>query len=81
VEGFHSSVTGLNSSNSIIGPIDALFAFNLLRLLASTCFERLSAHHQEILYTHLVHSVLKVVELFNALGTGDTDLCHLHYKC
>jgi hypothetical protein len=30
---------------------DTLFAFSLLRLIASTCFEYLFAHHQEALCT------------------------------
>jgi hypothetical protein len=34
---------------------DALFAFSLLLLIASTCFRHLVAHHQEVLYIQLVH--------------------------
>jgi hypothetical protein len=36
---------------------NALFAFSLLRLIASTCFEDLFAHHQEALYIQLVYFV------------------------
>jgi hypothetical protein len=35
---------------SKIGPTISIFAFSLLRLIASTCFEHLLAHHQEVLY-------------------------------
>jgi hypothetical protein len=41
---------------------DALFAFSLLRLIASTCFQHLFAHHQEVLYiqqlVYFVHIML-----------------------
>jgi uncharacterized membrane protein len=44
---------------------DALFAFSLLRLIASACFEPLFAHNQGVLYVQqLVYFVLKLVILF-----------------
>jgi hypothetical protein len=41
--------------------MDALFAFSLLRLIASTCFEHLFAHHQEALYVQQLVCFVRIM--------------------
>jgi hypothetical protein len=40
---------------------EALFTFSLLRLIASTCFQHLFAHHQEALYVQQLVCFVRIM--------------------